>query len=226
MIILGTPQMLRSLPAVTINFSGSVITDSRIVKNLGLIMDRHLSFEAHVDSVQRKCTGLLIALSHARHTIPKAFLAQIVQGLVISIVRYCISIYGSCNLTQTRRIQKIINFGARVVTGKRKTDHISHVIRELRWLSAEQLVQYHTVCTVFHAITTGRPAYIASTIGAPGHDTHGHDTRQSSNLALPRIRTEAGRRRLCYRGTKLYNDIQVERNRPFRAALRRAVMNR
>ena len=225
MLVLGTPQMLRTLPAVTLNFCGSAIADSRVVRNLGLIMDRHLSFESHIDSVQRKCTGLLIALSHSRHTIPRKFLAQIVQGLVISIVRYCISIYGSCNSTQLSRIQKIINFGARVVSGKRKFDHISNVIRDLRWMSAEKLVQYHTVCAVFRAVETGRPTYIADTIGMPACTTHDHATRRSRELCLPRIRTEAGRRRLCYRGAKLFNEINVDRNRPFRQALRSVLMN-
>ena len=48
MMVLGTPQMLRTLPAITIDFCGSEIPDSRVLKNLGITFDRHLSFEAHV----------------------------------------------------------------------------------------------------------------------------------------------------------------------------------
>ena len=117
MIVLGTPAMLRSLPNVTINFCGNIIVDSKVVKNIGVMLDRHLNFEHHVSTIQNKATGILIALNNARHVIPKRLMPAIVQGLVISIIRYCICIYGSCGTTQTHRIKKMLNFCARVVSG-------------------------------------------------------------------------------------------------------------
>ena len=60
-----------------------------------------------------KCTGILIALSHARHVMPARTLKVVVQALVLSIVRYCMSVYGSCGVTRMARVQKIINFCAR-----------------------------------------------------------------------------------------------------------------
>ena len=225
MMVLGTPQMLRTLPDVSIEFCGANIADSRELKNLGVTMDRHLSFESHIDSVRRKCTGILIALSHTKHTIPKQFLPTIVQGLVLSIVRYCVSIYGSCNQTQALRIQKIINFGARVVSGRRKTDHVSDVIRDLRWLNAQQLIQYHSLCAVMRAVRSDSPQYLAGTIGRQRCDTHGHDTRSAHQLSLPIIQKEAGRRRLCYRSVKFVNDANLDLMRCTRRDLKRAVLN-
>ena len=57
-----------------------------------------------------KCNGALIALNHARHVIPRSVLKPIVQALVISIVRYRMSVYGTCGETQLYRVQKILNF--------------------------------------------------------------------------------------------------------------------
>ena len=56
---------------------------------------------------------------------------------VVSSIRYAIVVYGGCGVTQMSRLQRLINFGARVVSGKRKYDHVSEVLKELRWLSAE-----------------------------------------------------------------------------------------
>ena len=94
------------------------------------------------------------------------------------------------------------------------------MITELRWLNAEKLVNYHTLCAVYNALATGQPEYIASTIGMRACDVHQHETRRANRLTLPRIRTEAGRRRLCYRGVQLFNDLEIDRTRPFRAALK------
>ena len=65
MLVLGTPAMLRTLAPVTLNFCTTTITESKEAKNLGVMMDRHLTFVRHVDSVSQKCTGMLIALMHA-----------------------------------------------------------------------------------------------------------------------------------------------------------------
>ena len=136
MIVLGTPSMLRSLPALSLKFNGATVTESRVVKNSGVIFDRSLTFESHIDTMTRQCTGLLIALNHARHVMLHQALKVIVESLVLSIVRYCLSVYGSCGISRVHRIQKIVNFCARVVTGRRRSDHVSDAIKLLGWLTA------------------------------------------------------------------------------------------
>ena len=51
LIVFGTNAMLRHLPPVSVKFGSAVITESRSVKNLGLVMDRHLTFESHIDQL-------------------------------------------------------------------------------------------------------------------------------------------------------------------------------
>ena len=218
MVVLGTPAMLRGLPTVTLNFCGTVIADSRVVKNLGVYVDRHLTFEAHVDNLTRKCTGILIALSHVRHVIPRTTRKCIVEALVLSIVRYCLSVYGSCGVTQLRRVQKVVNFCVRVVTGKRRYDHVSESFAQLRWLTAEQLVSH--LCAVERVLVSGQPAYIRETIGRRACQLHGHEIL----FTLPAIRTEAVRRRLRYRGVDLLNSVGLEPGVPaFRSGVKGAV---
>ena len=62
MIVLGTPSMLRDLPPVSLSFNGTIVNESRAVKNLGLVVDRSLNFQTHIDTITRKCTGLLMHL--------------------------------------------------------------------------------------------------------------------------------------------------------------------
>ena len=224
MLVLGTHAMLRTLPPVTLRFCDTVIHDSRVVKNLGVHLDRHLSFETHVDHMTRKCTGILIALSHARHVIPRETLKSIVEALALSIVRYCLSVYGSCGTTQLHRVQKIVNFCVRVVTGKRRHEHVTSFREQLRWLDATQLVTYHTVCALERIMVTCQPEAIFGTIGAQARQRHDHETRRANMYTLPAIRTESGRRRLCYRGVTMLNRVGVEPGTPgFRSAVKQAI---
>ena len=226
MVVFGTHAMLRNFPAVSLKFGNATILDSKAVKSLGVTLDRHLNFEMHINSVQSKCTGLLIALSHVRHVVPTHLMPKLVQSLVLAVVRYCLCVYGSCNDTQMRKLQKIINFCARVVSGRRKFDHISDIVERLGWLNAKSLVQYHTACSLFKTLRTGAPAYVARTIGPPRNAVHSHATRRSAELSLPRIRTEAGRRRLCYRGVSLLNELDIREDVPFKSTLRNVLLEK
>ena len=227
MMVLGTPGMLRNLPTVTLSFCGSTVQDEKSVKDLGVIIDRHLNFQEHVDSVSRKCTGILMALSHARHVIPRSVLPNITQALVTAIIRYCLSVYGSCGATQLHRVQKMLNFCARVVTGRKKRDHISDAFSQLRWLNATELVEYHVVCCVQRTIVTGYPHDLLTTIGERANRLHSHDTRRSNSLSLPRIRNEAGRRRLNWRGVKMLNECNIDPHAPaFSSNLKKLLLAR
>ena len=225
MITFGTRAMLKHLPNISINFCGTAIQESRVVKNLGLHMDRHLTFSDHVSHVVQKCSGSLAALMHAKHSLPKAALQPVVNALVISSIRYCISIYGTCSKTEEHRVQKIMNFAARVISGRKKYEHISDVIKELNWLSVSQLTTYHRVSLVNKVIKTGLPETLHGCITTGDH-RHDHGTRQADTLRLQPIKTETGRRMLGYSGLKSYNTVRQNLRREghtFKVALMNTV---
>ena len=145
LLVIGTTQNLRLMPPAQVEFLGSTITGSQTVKNLGVVFDQNMTFSAHVDNVVRRCVGLLSGLSHSRHAPPADTLSVIVQALVVSALRYCISVYGVCGATQMARLQKLLNFSVRIISGHRKHERISDVVGNLKWLSAENLYRYHSL---------------------------------------------------------------------------------
>ena len=225
MIVFGTKPMLKNVPPVSINFQGDIIRESRVVKNLGLYMDRHLTFVDHVNHVVGKCSGALIALMHAKHSLPKATIKPIVNALVLSSVRYCISLYGTCSITERHRIQKIVNFAARVISGRRKHDRISDVIQDLKWLTAEQLVTYHRTSIVQKVLTSKLPETLYACITASDHQ-HDHLTRHRDALRIPRTTTNYGGRQLAFSGIQSYNQVRLAQSQQrctFREALFRCL---
>ena len=105
-------------------------------------------------------TGTLCGLSHSRHSLPKWVIATLVQGLVFSVIRYCLSVYGASNITQRGRLQKLVRFAARVVSGRRKFDRVSDVIDERGWLHAENMYIYHRLILISKMLATSdRPPF-------------------------------------------------------------------
>ena len=225
LIVFGTKNTLRDFPPITIKFGASVVTESHTVKNLGLVMDRHLSFDDHISQLVARCTGALIALSHSKHVLPSYTVAFVVNALVVSSIRYCISIYGTCGTTQLHRVQKLLNFCARVISGRRKYDRISGVLKELKWLRAKQLVKYHQLCLLKSVLATGLPSDIAEMFS---YVSTVYDTRQTGQLSCPRTNTGSGDRRFVHCGG-LFNglppDLRDLRIAPFKRRLKQLLLS-
>ena len=206
LLVLGTRQNLRQLPPISVEFMGTTITGSPTARNLGVTFDVNLSFGDHVTEVVRRCTGVLSGLSHSGHQLPRSTLSTLVQALAVSVIRYAISVYGVCGVTQMGRLQRMLNFGARVISGRRKYDHISDVMRDLQWLSAENMWRFHSVMLLKKMLVTGQPESLHDRIASRG-SIHGRSTRQAGMIDTPMIRTEAGRRRFLYSAVTMYNEL-------------------
>ena len=127
---------------------------------------------------------------------------MLVNALVISQVCYCVSIYGNDSKVNFSRLQKIINYGAKTVFGRKKYDHVSDLLDKLGWLSAENLTAYHTLCMVHKVLRLGEPEGLAAGFAEVREalSVSARTTCQDRNLHVPRSRTEMGKRRFICRG--------------------------
>ena len=206
LIVCGSRQNCRGMTPATIRFREDIVRESPTVRNLGVLFDKYLSWDSHVTALVKKCNGILIGLSHVRHQIPPSLLPTIVDALVLSHVRYCLTVYGNGSENNIQRLQKVINFGLRAVSGRRKFDHISDVREELGWLTARQLYELQSLNLLHKICSTGEPLALASQLSA-NSDLRTRSTRRDADLALPRVRTATGKRRFLYGVVKMYNDL-------------------
>ena len=226
-LLLGTRQNTRDLSPVSVRVGGETIQESPCVKNLGVLFDRHLSWDAHVDDVVRKSIGLLIGLRHLRHYLPQHVIFTIVQGLVISRVRYCISVYGNGSSTNDVKLLRIMNFATRVVTCLRKYDHVSRARDDLGLLSPRQMCHQQTAIVAHKACTMGEPADLASLFRTYAVTrTCERVTRQDQHLRPPTMRTSVGQRSFAYRAASLLNTLPADVRELETSAFRRVVRRR
>ena len=94
------------------------------------------------------------------------------------------------------------------------------MLRDLRWLSAENLITYHRIYSVRRMVISEHPRALADALVRATN--HGHDTRHADRFRLPRIHTEAGRRQLMYSGVDAFNNFSAARDTSvhFQTALR------
>ena len=209
LMLLGSAPNLRQVPSFSVKFRDHLLSPVPEAKNLGLVFDRTLSWDKHVTAVTRHCVGTLAGLSHLRSYLPTSVVSALVSALVLSQVRYCISVYGSGTKKNMSRIQKIINYAAKVIFGRKKFDHVSDLLQKLGWLGAGDLVRYHSLSLAHKVHRLGEPEALASGLVRVS-DTRERHTRQDGCLCVPRSRTEMGRRRFSSRAPQQYNELPPE----------------
>ncbi len=97
-IFLATRQLLAHIPNnTTITCADSVITPSHHVKNLGLYLDAHLTFDTHISEMTKKTVGTLMFINRHKDLLNRDSRIIVVQTLVLSIIKYGITIWGTTN---------------------------------------------------------------------------------------------------------------------------------
>ena len=206
LMVFGSRQNIQNLPAFVVSFRDAELVPCAQVGNLGVVFDGTLSWEAHVSELSRQCMGLLIGLSHVRHCLPDGVIKTLVTALVISRVQYCLSVYGNGTQKNFDRLQKILNFAARVIFGRRKFDHVSDLRDQLGWLPPETMADYQTLVIAQKAIQRREPEALAELFTC-NQDVRERCTRQDHLFHLPRPRLETGKRRFGYRAAALLNAL-------------------
>ena len=103
MLLRSTRNLCNALN-FTVKFRDHILSPISEVKNLGLTFHRTLNWDAHVKSLTRRCFGALSGLSHLRGRLPSSVISVLVNALVLSQVRYCITVYGNGSKKNVSRI--------------------------------------------------------------------------------------------------------------------------
>ena len=88
-------------PSLTIN--NFPIEQVSLTKSLGVYIDENLSWITRVESVCKKISSALGLIKRIRNFVPFYTLLNIFNGLVKPQFDYCSLVWGSCNISPSRR---------------------------------------------------------------------------------------------------------------------------
>ena len=71
-------------------------------------------------------------------------------------------VWSSTTDWNVRKLQGIQNFAARNISGTRKYDHTTPVLKELRWIPVKLQAYYREAIMAFKRITGTAPTYLSS----------------------------------------------------------------
>ena len=208
-MFIGSRQYISQIPEDTvINFNGYEIEKSECVKNLGVYFDPYMLFDKHISEICKKVNGTLIYLNRIKNRFDDEMRVMTVQSLAMSVINYCLKVWGSTTKQQLQRVQKLQNFAAKVIDGKAtKYDHVTPIITKLEWLNIEQMLEYDTCVAVFKVLNHILPEWLFSflTVGG-GREMR---TRNSNDLIVTKTKTDIGKKSFTVRGPSAWNKLPL-----------------
>ena len=140
------------------------IESSTSAKNLGVTFDSELGIDLHVNNITRSCFYQLRQLKSIRRSLSTDSAKTLVHSLTSSRVEYCNSIFYGATDVVVRRLQSVLNVAARLISNRRKFDHIIPVLRDQHhWLPIRQRIDFKIAVFVYNALHGRGPTYHSCT---------------------------------------------------------------
>ena len=109
----------------------------------------------------RACSYQLRQIRCIRSSLTDTAATILVHALISSKLDYCHSVLCGTTAAVFRRLQALLNASERIITGGRRCDHITPVLRdELHWLPIKYCFKYKIALIAFKCLHVISPAYL------------------------------------------------------------------
>jgi len=132
----------------------------------------------------------------------------LVQAFVSCRLDYCNSLFFGISEGMMNWLQSVQNPAARLVTGTRRSDHISPVLRQLHWLPERQRIDFKVAMLVHQSLSGISPSYLADDccLVADARERRMRSTA-SQTCVVTRTHSTFGDRTFAAAGPELRNSL-------------------
>jgi hypothetical protein len=193
-----------------ISIDNNIIPRSNLVRNLGLWIDPTLSFSEHISKVRSKSFMSLRMISRIRKFLTSSRHKMLINSLVFSNIKYCVSLFHAIPKSEIQRLQNIMDASIRSIYRLKKSLPIADRFKSHKWLNVKQRSILRLAIILFKAIRFKRPLYLHNILSERdcGVERVLRSTSQQL-LDIPRSRTNLGSRAFRVCGPSIWNSLPL-----------------
>lgn len=190
--------VLPHLPPIQIDNENVEIVDECL--NLGIKMNKHLTWEDHVSLIKKKVYSTLRTLNCHRHTLSIDTKIKLVHTLLMPHFIYGNVIFSKMNVDTERHLQVCFNSCIRFIYNLRRFDHVSQFQRSIFDLSLSKFYQFQLLLFLFKLINFKEPQYLFESLVFSR-------SNRTNNIIIPVHHTNFMGNSFAVRGARLWNDL-------------------
>ena len=179
------------------------------VRNLGVIMDKHLNMVPHINYLVQSAFMKIREISYYRRFLSPAATKTLTHAYVTSRLDYCNGLLYGLPREMLAKLQSVLHTAARLVSRTRKYDNITPVLIELHWLPIEYRIQFKILLQVFKCLNNMAPAYLSNKLTMKPNNGLRSDNQNLLLIPICKLKYY-GDRSFSVAGPKLWNGLPRE----------------
>ena len=208
-IILGSRQQLEKVSVKELQIGDTKVTSVASVRNIGGWFDSTLKMEQQVNQTCKSAWNHLRNIGKIRHVLSVKDTERLVHSLVTNKIDHHNSLLYGTNKTLIDRLQRVLNAAAKLVTLKRKSEHVTPILKTLHWLPVEKRIMYKIALLVFKSLHNLGPVYLKDLLKwyTPSRSLR---SASSEQLEVPRANLLYGTRSFAHAGPTIWNSLPLD----------------
>jgi len=196
--------------ALNITFNGSIIEQVETFKLLGVIIDHHLHWRPHIDSLVKSVSRNVHLMRRLSWLLPVSALKAFYFAYIATSFDYCSLVWDPCCSTDSTRLQRLQNYAGRIILKVPKSSSATEALATLQWasLSDRRQQKLFTLSQELSQPKSGKspPSYLRKLLTKVS-DVHHYHTRGAvrGHLLVNQVHKEYGKKAISYRLTQLRN---------------------
>ena len=186
------------------------VTNNSTVRNLGVIIDSDLNFNAHMNNVTKIAFFHLRNIARIRTYLSLADAKTLIHAFVFSRIDYCNALFCGLPKKTTDRLQIVQNAAARILTKTKMREHITPVLASLHWLPVVFRIDFKILLLIYKALNGLAPSYLLDCLPryVPGRPLR---SKTAGLLEVPKgmATKRHGEAAFCFYGPTAWNKLPV-----------------
>ena len=122
---------------------------------------------------------------------------------------YCSTVCSGTSKTNIHKLQLVQNFSARILSGKRKFEHITPSLKDLNLLPVSYPLLIRDAVLLYKCMNNLAPDCFTC-LFKKRSSIYQHNSRNSNNLDIPKCRTAKAQNSFFYTGVSIWNSFPSE----------------
>ena len=210
MMIVGSCQKLRNIDVFNVSLNGERVERVEKFKYLGLILDRHLCFDLHVDYIVDKTTAKLGVLYKTRWLFDMETARMLYCSLIVPHFDLGNTVYRVAAQHHLSRLQVVQNAAARLILLADARMPTYELHERLKWDTLVTRASKSMVRIVFSCVHSKLPSYLYDQLIPVTHPGRVTRATEAGTLSIPKTRSNLGQHSFGYRGPTQWNVTKTE----------------
>lgn len=209
-IVFGSKHNLAKFPKISLSIGDATVSEVSEVRNLGATMDSELKMTSQIAKTCKVAWFHLRKIKQIKAYMDPESLVILVHAYITSKIDFMNGLLYGVPEKYLNSIRRVQHAAARMLTGAKRQDHITPILKQLHWLPLQYRIMYKILLYVYKALHGKAPKYLKDMIRPV---VKSRTLRSSSKplLIIPKTRTvRHGDRAFSHAAPLLWNQLPLD----------------